>query len=168
MSIPVTVLIEVTVTGLLLGFTLWVLAVQPLALARGMPRPKFLGLQMRIVRVWSRTVPPLTLAGAVAALLRLGWGSGAVPALAALAAALVLAVFAIPRALKAGGLSARADEEHDLTSSGFLSEGGGASTRVWHRLVLVGVIVVLGGRIMDAHGALASLTEVAKGHDAGR
>lgn len=162
MSVPVTVLIQVTATGLLLGFTLWVLGIQPLALARGMQRPKFLGLQIRIVRVWSRLLPPLALAGAASAMARLGWGSGAVPALASLLAALLISLVAIPRALKAGGLSVRADEEHDLTSSGFLSEGGGASTRVWHRLVLAGVIVMLVGRVVDGYAALASLTQMAQ------
>lgn len=157
MSTPATVLIELLATGLLLGFSGWVLVVQPMALVQAMPRDKFLGLQMRVVRIWSRTLVPLTVAGGAAAVARVGLASASAPALAAFVAALLAWSVVIPRALRAGGSSARADGAAALTSHAFLSEGGGERTRVWHRLVLVAVVVVLAGRTLDAYQALASL-----------
>ena len=144
-------------TGLLLGFTVWVLVIQPLALTRGMPRPKFIGLQMRVVRAWSRTLIPLTAIGIATALARTGWTTHALPAAASFAAAVLASVVAIPRALRAGGESLRSDEDHGLTPVGFVSEGAGVKTRAWHRVVLASVAIVLAGRLLDVHHALASL-----------
>lgn len=148
------VLAELTSTGLTLGFAVWVLAVQPIALVRGMPRSKFLGLQMRVVRAWGRTLVPLALAGALAAVARTRDVLLLVPASVALAAAVVAAGIAIPRAIRAGGESAHADED-PLTEQSFLSRGGGSGTRIWHRVVLVCALALLGGRSVAAYTALS-------------
>ena len=42
-----------------------------------------------------------------------------------------------------------------LSTEGFLSEGGGAATRVWHRVVLVCVALILGGVTLDGRDVLA-------------
>jgi len=157
MSVPWTVSLGLASTGLLFGFTVWVLVIQPLALTRGMPRPKLIGLQMRVVRAWSRTLIPLTAIGIATALARTGWTAHTFPAAASFAAAVLASAVAIPRALSAGGESLRSDEDHALTSADFLSEGAGTRTRAWHRVVLASVAIVMGGRLLDVHHALASL-----------
>lgn len=147
-------LVELGAIALALGFTLWVLVVQPLALVRTMPRPRFLGFQMRAVRAWVRALVPLTATVLAMVVVRVGLGASALPAAAACGAAALAAWWAVPRALRAGGEAAR-DDAGALSEAGFLSEGGGAQTRVWHRVVLACVAVVLVGLTLDGRDALA-------------
>lgn len=146
--------VELTALALALGFTVWVLVAQPLSLVRAMPRERFIGLQMRVVRAWGRSLVPLSAVVAGMSALRVGVGVRWAPALVALAAAALTAGWIIPRALRAGGASLRDDEDHALDGARFLSEGGGNRTRVWHRAVLAGVAVILGGLALDARDLL--------------
>lgn len=145
---------ELTALALALGFTVWVLVAQPMALVRTMPREKFVGLQMRVVRAWSRALLLLSAVVAGMAALRVGVGAQLAPAVVALAAAAFTAAWIVPRALRAGGASLRDDEDNGLDGARFLSEGGGDRTRVWHRAVLAGVALTLGGLALDAHDLL--------------
>lgn len=147
-------LIELGAVALVLGFTLWVLVVQPVALIGSMPKPRFLGLQMRVVRAWVRALVPLTAAVLAMALLRVGASAAVLPAAAALLGAALAAGWAVPRALRAGGAAVREGDD-DLSAEGFLSEGGGDKTRVWHRVVLACVALVLGGVALDGRDVLA-------------
>lgn len=148
---------ELGAIALALGFTAWVLVAQPLALVRTMPRARFVGLQMKVVRAWSRSLVPLSAVTLVAALLRTHHGGHVAAAASAFVAAALAAGWVIPRALRAGGASLRDDEDHDLDGARFLSEGGGDRTRGWHRAVLACVVVLLAGLILDGRDALAAL-----------
>lgn len=148
------VLGELGAIGLVFAFTVWVLVVQPIALVRAMPRPKFLGLQMIVVRTWVRTLVPLTAVVAAMAAWRVGLSAALAPAALALASASVASAWAVPRALRAGGESLRADS-NELTSASFVSQGGGEHTKVWHRVVLACVLLVFAGLVADGHAALA-------------
>lgn len=163
-------LIELSAVALVLGFTLWVLVVQPMALIGSMPKPRFLVLQMRVVRAWTRALVPLTAAVFAMALLRVGASAAALPAAAALLGSALAAGWAVPRALRAGGVAVREGDD-GLRAEGFLSEGGGDATRVWHRVVLACVALVLVGVSLDgrdamAHAAPSRCDGCAQHHDA--
>lgn len=145
--------VELAAIVTVFAFTVWVLVVQPIALVRAMPRPTFVGFQMKVVRAWVRTLIPLTALVAAMATVRSGLSAAIAPAVAALAGSIAAGAWAIPRALRAGGESLRVDSA-EVTSGSFLSQGGGDRTRVWHRVVLGCVLVVFGGLVADAHGAL--------------
>ncbi len=155
---------ELSAIALALGFTVWVLVAQPLALVRTMPRARFVGLQMRVVRAWGRSLVPLSAVTLVMALLRTHHGGHAAPAAAAFVASALAAGWVIPRALRAGGASLRDDEAHDLDGARFLSEGGGDRTRVWHRAVLGCVVVLLAGLLFDGRDALTALAATTPHH----
>lgn len=155
MRLPWHTLVELASLSLSLSFTLWVLVAQPLALVGAMPRERFLPLQMRIVRAWIRVVAGLLVVTAAMAAMRVGLSRSLAPSLVASVASIVAAVWAVPRALRAGGASLRGDRDDDFDAGSFLSEGGGASTRVWHRVVLLCVAVMFVGAGVDAHAAVS-------------
>ncbi len=155
MHLPWHTLLELGSIALALSFSLWVLVAQPLALVRTMPRERFLPLQMKVVRAWIRVVAALLVVAAVTAVMRVGVSARLAPALLASAAAITAAVWAVPRALRAGGASMRDDGDEAFDAASFLSEGGGGSTRVWHRVVLLCVALMFGGAIVDAHAAVS-------------
>lgn len=145
-------MIEFASVALGLSSVVWVLGIQAIGLLRSMPRPRFLALQMTLVRVWSRALAVITAVAAALALLRAG--PHAWPVLGALVGAVVSGYGAVPRALRAGAAAIKADHGEAMTSAGFLSEGGGDQTRVWHRVVLVCVVVVVAGLGWDARALL--------------
>lgn len=148
--------LELAAVALALSSTVWVLGIQAIGLLRSMPRARFLGLQMSLVRVWARALAGVTAIVAALAVARAGvhhtW-----PAVTAFGAALACALWAVPRALRSGGAAMRADEGAAMTSGGFLADGGGEVTRTWHRVVLACTAAVVAGLVLDArtllHGA---------------
>lgn len=144
---------ELAGVALALSSIVWVLGIQAIGLLRSMPRARFLGLQMVLVRVWSRSLTGVTGVVAALALARAG-AQLAWPALVAFAAALLCAFGAVPRALRAGGASIQGDAETAMTPGGFLADGGGDATRTWHRVVLACVVVIIAGLAWDAHALL--------------
>jgi hypothetical protein len=153
--------VEGAAVALALSSILWVLVIQSIGLLRSMPRASFLPLQMRLVRIWSRALVAITAVAALAALVRAGLHGW--PALAAFVAAGLCFGWAIPRALRSGGEALSEAERDALTSAGFLADGGGAATRVWHRVVLACMAVVIAGLSLDAH---ALVIEPEHRHDA--
>jgi hypothetical protein len=146
--------IEGALVALALSSVLWVLVIQSVGLLRSMPRERFLPIQMQLVRVWSVALAAITALVAVAALLRSGLSAW--PALGASAAAVLCARWAIPRALRMGGAALRSEESAPMSAGGFIADGGGAATRVWHRVVLACTAAVVAGLAMDAHALSGS------------
>lgn len=141
--------IEGALLALALSSVLWVLVIQSVGLLRSMPRERFLPVQMQLVRVWSVALAAITALVAVAAVLRSGLSAW--PALGATAAAVLCARWAIPRALRMGGEALRSEERAAMSAGGFIADGGGDATRVWHRVVLACTAAVVAGLAMDAH-----------------
>ena len=147
--------LELALSILAVGFTVWVLVLQPLGLLRSMPRRQFIGLQMRIVRHWIRVLVPVTALVLLLAILRSH--AAAWPAAIAFASALLAALWAVPRALRSGGQTLAAEggaSSPALDAGDFLADGGGAGTRVWHRVVLFCVVGLVGGEAVNAHELL--------------
>lgn len=136
--------IELAGISLALSSIVWVLGIQAIGLLRSMPRPKFLGLQMRLVRIWVSALAGITAIVGALALAR-GGLAHAWPIIAAFVVALGSARWVIPRALRSGGEAVRTDEGAPMTAGGFLADGGGQATRVMHRVVLVMTVVVIAG-----------------------
>lgn len=148
-----TSVFELALVALALSSTVWVLGIQAIGLLRSMPRARFLGLQMSLVRVWARALAGITAVVAALAVARAGLHH-AWPAVVACGAALACALWAVPRALRSGGAAIRADEGEAMTSGGFLADGGGEVTRTWHRVVLACTAAVVAGLVFDAHTLL--------------
>lgn len=146
-------LVELAAVALALSSTVWVLGVQAAGLLRAMPRGRFLALQMSLVRVWARALAAIVAAVAALALVRAG-ARGALPAVVALVAASASAYGAVPRALRSGAQAIRGDEGQEMTAGGFLADGGGDVTRVWHRAVLACVAVVVVGLVLDVRAVI--------------
>jgi hypothetical protein len=132
-----------------IGATLWFFFVQTPALLLGLGMERFLPLQMRLVRVFAKALAVSTVLVLVAAALR---GASIVPAAVAAAAAVTNALFVVPRALRSGGQAlreVRAEEVDDATLASFTSVGGGEPTKVWHRIVVLAVLVMTGGLLVE-------------------
>jgi hypothetical protein len=140
--------VEGATVALALSSIVWVLVIQSIGLLRSMPRARFLPLQMQLVRVWSRALVGITAVAALAAIARAGLHAW--PALVAFVAAGLCGAWAIPRALRSGGEALHETTSDALSSKGFLADGGGAATRVWHRVVLACMAVVITGLTLDA------------------
>lgn len=135
-----------------LGATAWVFFIQTPALLAGLGMARFLPLQMRLVRVFARAMAAAALLLLAVAALRGGLGEATLPAVIAATAAVVNATLIVPRALKAGGQAVRAVRAAgggDASVGGFVSDGGGEPTRLWHRLVVVAVLAMSGGLVAD-------------------
>jgi len=148
------IVIEAAGLALALSSIVWVLGIQAIGLLRSMPRARFLSLQMQLVRVWARALAVITAVVATAATLR--GGLEAWPAVAGAVAAAVSSGLAVPRALRAGAESIRADT-NEVSAGSFLVEGGGGATRLWHRVVLACVAVVVVGLSAEGSRLLSAL-----------
>jgi hypothetical protein len=73
--------------------------------------------------------------------------------LATLAVALNRRVI-VPKALEAGARSMRKDDHADSSAVGFAKDGGGNETKVWHRTVVIFVVVMLVGTVGNLHAAV--------------
>ena len=137
-----------------LGTTLWFFFIQSPVLIKRMGRDKFVPLQMRLTRVLFKCLY-ISLLVMFAAALAANAGAPSLPvvtAAIALLGAVVNNFLIIPRALRAGARSIRDELKPDQQSSveRFVSEGGGASARFWHRAVVLFVIVMLAGLLPHA------------------
>ena len=136
------------------GATVWFFFVQSPVLVKRMGRDQFVPLQMSMVG-------PLFKSLSFALLIMLGatFAQGlALPSLPVLTAvlaftgALINAIYVIPRALKYGGKSRKEELEPEAQKSvaRFASDGGGKASRLWHRLVVLFVVVMVTGLIPHA------------------
>jgi hypothetical protein len=145
-----------------LGGTAWFFIVQTPALLRGMGMARFLPLQIRLVKIFAPAMAVVSLGVLALAAARGGLDAGLLPAGIAAVAAVLNATLIVPRAVRAGGQAIRAvhkGEGGDGSIGGFVSEGGGQPTKVWHRLVVVAVLAmcvglgVEGVHLLGGHGA---------------
>ncbi|MBE2251656.1 MAG: DUF4149 domain-containing protein [Myxococcus sp.] len=160
--------VEVLTLAYVLGSAVWFFFVQTPVLVKRLGRDRFVPLQMAMVvvlfRTWSVTLGLLL----AASLVRAGTLHSLLVLSAALAfvAALLNAVVVVPRAIRAGGrsLSEAQTMEQQQSVAAFAVDGGGASTRVLHRLVVVFVVLMLVG--LGPHvAALVTQPTPAPAHD---
>lgn len=139
--------------ALVLGSLGWFFFVQTPVLMKRMGRDRFVPLQLSLVRPLFRTVLGLATVGLVAAVLsttaQLALGSAA----ASWILSLLLLLVVVPRAVRAGGasLAESLDPEQQKALGRFTVDGGGDSTKVWHRvlgLLTVAVVVVSGAHLV--------------------
>ncbi len=154
-------IIALTFIGLTLGCSVWVFIIHPLGMIGSMPRPQFIVQQMRMARLWSRAMVPMTVALSAAMIAGRAAHSEHMPALVSLGAALLQWWVVLPRAIKAGGDSLRQDDAHDLDAGSFLADGGGKSTRLWHRVVLLLLVVYLSGLVLSGRIILSARSAAA-------
>lgn len=147
-------MIDAVLLAFAAGSTMWFFFVQSPVLLKWMGKEKFLPIQMRLTRTLFAALAvavPLMFAMTLIHGSDVFWLHVATAGLAMLGT-LVNAFVVVPRALRAGGQSLR-----DVRGTGdpgsvadFASRGGGEASKVWHRLVVVFVVVMLGG--LAAHG----------------
>lgn len=135
------------------GATAWFFFVQSPVLLERMGREQFVPLQMRLTVVLFRvlTVTLLLMLGLTALHSRLG-STAMITAAIAAAGGLINKFVVVPRALRAGGRSRKeiAGKDHEGTTTGFASRGAGDATKLFHRLVVVFVVVMLAGSVGHA------------------
>lgn len=152
------VVIEALLVASSLGATLWFFFVQTPALLRGMGMKRFLPLQIRLVRIFAPALAVGTTAVLLASLVRHGGLNAAVwPATVAAAAAWINAVYVVPRAVRQGGAAIRdvqKGEGGDGSLGSFTLDGGGEPTRLFHRLVVLFVLLMVGGLLIEGGGLL--------------
>jgi hypothetical protein len=138
--------LDVVASGFALGALGWFFFVQTFVLLRSMGRDAFVPLQLRLVRPLFWTVSAALLVATGATLSGAHAEPRALSVLVALGAALVTALLVVPRAVSAGGKSLREtlDAQAQTSATRFTADGGGESTKVWHRVLgLLTVVVVL-------------------------
>ncbi len=139
--------------ALVLGSLGWFFFVQTPVLMKRMGRDRFVPLQLSLVKPLFRTVLALVTVGAVAGVLsttaHLALGSAA----ASWVLSVVLLFVVAPRAMRAGGasLAESLDSEQQKALGRFTVDGGGDSTKVWHRvlgLLTIAVVVLSGAHLV--------------------
>ncbi|MER2564280.1 MAG: DUF4149 domain-containing protein [Myxococcaceae bacterium] len=139
--------------ALVLGSLGWFFFVQTPVLMKRMGRDRFVPLQLSLVQPLFRTVLGLATVGSVAALSsttsHLALGSAA----AAWVLSLLLLLIVVPRAVRAGGASLKESlpSEQQQALGRFTVDGGGESTKVWHRvlgLLTVAVVLLSGAHLV--------------------
>ena len=150
-------LVDLLAIALSLGAIVWFFFVQSPVLIKRMGSQDFVPLQMRLTWLLFRYLVVVALVLVAAAVAPLATGSeptttGMVSAAAAAVAIIVNSLLVVPRALRAGGHTRgeeRSDEE-DRSVARFASEGGGEASRVWHRLVVLFVLIAAAGLVVHA------------------
>ena len=130
------------------GATLWFFFVQSPTLLRKMGRDAFVPLQMRLTVVLFRFLSVVLLIGLAATAATRGLHALPVRcASLAVAAVLINTFVVVPRALRAGGRGRQEvrGRDHEGTVTHFASAGVGQSTKIFHRLVVLFVVVMLLG-----------------------
>jgi hypothetical protein len=150
MGTQILELVDLVVAGFTVGAIVWFFFIQSPALISSMGREKFVPIQMRLTKVLFRVLSVSALV-----LVVLSWfASGGIAFLAATlsaVAAVVAHFFVIPRALRAGG-KGRVETVNaggDASVAKFASEGAGPSAAIWHRTVVVFVVIILAGTIVN-------------------
>ncbi len=137
------------------GGTAWFFFVQSPMLLKWMGKERFLPIQMKMASVLFKALAlsvPLMFATTLIHGQEDFW-LHAVTSGVAMLGALTNAFIVGPRALRAGGSSlrdVRSGEEKDQSVGGFVSVGGGQASKVWHRLVVVFVLMMMGGLVAHA------------------
>ncbi|MFZ5438813.1 MAG: DUF4149 domain-containing protein [Myxococcota bacterium] len=126
--------------GLSIGSVVWVFLVQAPWLTRKLGRDAFVPLMMKLV-------PPLLVLTGAASVVMLATSPGEhhlVLAGGSLGLTL-LAAAVMPRALRAGAqsLRERLEVSAEHSSARFLADGGGAASRLWHRVLGLSVVALL-------------------------
>lgn len=153
----IALILDLLLLAFALGATIWFFFVQTPVLLKSMRKEKFLPMQMRLTRALFKALAiavPLMFATTLIHGADQLWVHVASAGLAMLAA-LINAFVVVPRALRAGGRALRDErktKEDDRSTTAFVSHGGGDESKVWHRLVVVFVVVMLGGLI--GHGGV--------------
>lgn len=141
--------------------SMWVFFVQAPWLTRALGRDRFVPMQMTLMAplLGLITSSSLVLLASARGHVQVALASGAV-------GASVVAIIVSRRALRAGGRSLReALSPAELRAAGrFLSDGGGSATRVWHRVLGLLLLTVVGTQAAWAlapveHHEHASLNE---------
>ncbi len=150
-------LLDVLIASLAIGATVWFFFIQSPALIRSMGRDRFVPLQMRLTRLLFAVLMYATLAVlGLSLVLSPGVGPVLAGAVIAAAGALFSHFYVIPRALRAGGKgraeARKAGDEGSVAQ--FAVEGSGPSSKFWHQLVVVFVVVILGGLVVHVGGVL--------------
>ena len=151
-------LLDILTASLAIGATAWFFFVQSPALIKSMGRDRFVPIQMRLTKLLFRMLVYVTLAVLVLSLV-LAPSLGPVLAGAVIAAAGARdhVEMAEQRALRAGGKgraeARKAGDEGSVAQ--FAVEGSGPSSKFWHQLVVVFVVVILGGLVVHVGGVLA-------------
>lgn len=141
-------MLDLLLMSFVLGATAWFFFIQSPALIRLLGRPQFVALQMRMIRIYFMSIVPALYLSAVASWFIAGVASHLfMTSLMAALAASVNAWVILPRALRAGKESQRASMEKGATlpMASFASEGARQETKVFHRLIvlIVGIMLVL-------------------------
>jgi len=140
--------IDLFASATVIGATAWFFFVQSPALLRRAGRESFVPLQMRLTVVLFKTLQTLLLIATAAAAIHSPLASWVVvTAGIGLLGGLINQHFIVPRALKAGGRSRKdiKGRDSDGTTAGFASHGAGEQTKLFHRLVVLFVVVMLAG-----------------------
>lgn len=137
------------------GATVWFFFVQSPVLLQRLGRERFVPVQMRLTVVLFKA---LTIAVALLSIASIAHGRGGSAGTRAAVIALIAVStnrwLVLPRALRAGGQSVAGLKNTDphASVSAFASEGAGNLTKLWHRLVVLFVVVMLAAVVV--HGAL--------------
>lgn len=137
------------------GATGWFFFVQSPVLLRRMGREQFVPLQMRLTVVLFKTLTvALALLVGLTALRSPLDSAAMMTAVLAAAGGLINQFLIVPRALRAGGRSRKeiAGKDHEGSTAAFASHGAGDSTKLFHRLVVLFVVVMLAGVV--GHGVV--------------
>jgi len=149
--------IDLLVTGLAIGATVWFFFIQSPALYRTLARERFVPMQMRLAKLLFSSLlvaqliaTALGLLGTTLALLSAAVG--------ALIGALNRAVL-FPIALKAGAASQQSHEEEGATGSAtrFVTVGAGRKATVMHRVVVFCVLLMTAAALTHGYAVLHSL-----------
>lgn len=153
--------IDMLTTSVVLGATVWFFLIQSPTLFKAMGRERFVPLQMRLARLFFKSVTVLLLVMMVATIAHAGLvlTRATVTAAIALAAVAINHVVILPRALRAGGQSRRHDDlTGDAAAADFVNEGAGRSTKTLHRLVVLFVVFMLVGLVAHGLSFLSAVT----------
>lgn len=133
--------------ALVLGSLFWFFFVQTPVLMKRLGRDRFVPLQLSLVGPLFRAVLVLVTLGGLATFLSTTSHLALLSAGAVWALSVLLLFVAVPRAVRAGGASLKESlpPEQQQALGRFTVDGGGDSTKVWHRVLgLLTVAVVVG------------------------
>jgi len=147
--------VELFAMATVFGATVWFFFIQSPVLMKHLGREAFVPLQMRLTVVLFQSLEALLFAMVGAALLTNDKTSPAVlSACVALLGGLINKYAIVPLALQAGGRTLKdiKDKDHEGSTAGFASEGGGSKTKTLHRTVVLFVVIMLAGTVW--HGLI--------------
>jgi hypothetical protein len=146
--------VDVLALAYAFGATIWFFFVQSPVLVNRMGRDNFVPLQMSMVGPLFKSLS-LVLLIMLGVTFTQGLALLSFPVLTAglaFASALISTVFIIPQALKHGGKSRKEElgPEEQKSVTRFAVDGGGKASRLWHRMVVLFVVIMFAGLIPHA------------------